>query len=372
MATRNIVSSINIIASGNAEMADVTLAIASVIAISSSGSANLVTSTKPIICTVAISASGTVEGILGLPLEITATIDIVAAGAANGIKSPQITATIGIVAAGAARLSAKQPIVAAIATVAGGSVNPTIDGQGLLVRDAAKNVLAMWGHSCCATADACLLSEIIGYINAALQLIFSNASRLDYFNKKTIVLTCPPGDNNVPLGDTIQALLGPVREATSKRTLIPLQSLSEMEGFVDYYYAGQAPPEPRAYYLDARHRTSGDNVSLSLLFVPAPSSDTGYTVEAALLAPRYTTSDIDHGTPLEIPHRYAELLLFPLVRKWASGNRLFTRQQLQPQIDEQYAAAQLALGLVQPEIASLQEPKIGPVARAAPPAPASR
>jgi hypothetical protein len=344
-------SSVNVTASGrvDAYIGEAKM-VRCTIAIVSAGSVNLTQSTKPFTAAIALSAGGAVAASVGVKRNVTSSINLTAGGAVDGYRLLSFTSKINISAGGVATLSTTFNPKVAINFTAGGLVTGTVTGQGLLVSDAVKSVTALWSVGCCdTTIDACLLTDIIGRINAALQMIYSQAFKLDYFNRTTLTVTIAANTLSIVLAQNVQTLHGPVRNQTGNVPLMELASTAELEGFVNYYYGGSPPSTPRAYYLDSKYQSGSDNVALKLIVTPVPTADTPLLVDVALEPPRYTTLDASNGTPLEIPHRYAELLLLPIIRKWATGHRMFTRREMQPQIDEQYNIAQAALGLVQPE-----------------------
>lgn len=322
------------------------------------GSVDLTSSNKTIVGALAFIAGGAVNGVVGGPKLIVSTLAFVAGGAAAGALAPQISGRIEIVSDGTATLSTSQAIRGAITITSGGEVRATVDGQGLLVADAVKAVTELWGIGCCgADIDECVCNTIIGYINSAHQMIYSHAAKLDYFNKTTLDITITANTSTEALSQSVQTLLGPVRRTDTRMPLSACQSIDELDNFVDYYYGGSAPEEPRAYYLNSKNQSNSDNVALTLHVTPAPSVDTALQVDASLEPPRYTCDDSRLGTPLQMPHKYVELLLLPLVRKWATANSRFSRREMQKEIDEQFAIAQQTLGMIEPETPAVRKTK---------------
>lgn len=268
-----------------------------------------------------------------------------------GSRMPQLSGTVQAMVTALATLTSTPNIGGVVdgqATVRG---TATVSGQGLTVYDVYRSILSLWGISCCTPdSDQCMQSDVIGAINASLQTIYSQAHQLDYFNRTALTVTVPANTRSVELEARVQSLLGPVKVINSRIPLSPVSSEHELDYFMPACYgSSETVGEPRAYFLRSQHQSAGDNVALSLLFTPVPNISTDISVDVSLEAPRYTAIDITSGTPVEIPHRYAELLLVPLVRKWATAHRLYTRKDSQPQIDEQYELAKTALGMLNPD-----------------------
>lgn len=223
-----------------------------------------------------------------------------------------------------------------------------IDGQGMTVQEVVESVLSMFGMCCDSCGDPCLLAAIIGAVNASHQLIFSQAHTLSYFNRQQISVTVPTG-GSVVLPKNVQNILGPARFNSDRRPLSMMTDRSQFESFIDVAYGGVAPNAPRGGMIVSENEGGGDNVKLTLFVTPAPASSTDFLLDVSLESPRYTVADIVNGTPVELPHKYAELLLLPLVRYWATSQRQFTRKEMLPQITQQYETARTSLGLVEPE-----------------------
>ena len=326
-------------------------ALSAIVSAAAALTADLTSSTKALAGVVAIAGTLTADGEMGLPRALAGTVPAVATLNANGNLAPQLSGKVVATSALSAQFTAIPALRGRVTSFATLRANPMVDGQGLTVQEVVQVVLTLWGQGCCGTVgiDSCLYDEAIRYINAALQSIFSQAHRLDYFNRVPLTLTITSGTDNKAFPQNVQLLLGPVRLKASRQPLTHVPSRSEFENFVDYYYAGVPPTVPRAYHLESLNQAQGDNVALTLLVAPAPAADTDVLVDVSTEPPRFSPADIHIGTPIEIPHRYAELLLLPLVRKWATSHRLFTRKELQPQIDAQFEIAQTSLGLITPD-----------------------
>ena len=243
------------------------------------------------------------------------------------------------------------------------------DIKRLSLVDVALQVYALWGFQVGRVGDmnGYGLDSIVAWVNAAMQLIFSRAERLDYFNTETLTLTVPT-TGTLALDSSIQRIQGPVRIADTLRPLRPLASRSELEQFAAYYLdSAQIPAFPLAYYLDSSRAAEPDSVALAIWLAPAPTADLDIKVDVTKEPPRYDHIDVQRGIALELPHKWAETILLPIVRKWASADTLMpggTRQAVQPQVDAQYAAAIAVLGLADPSPPATAKPSTSSEARA--------
>jgi len=243
-----------------------------------------------------------------------------------------------------------------------GSLDFVITGRGLSVRDVVADCMGVWnlrlGVRClCAQDD--VKERAIADLNASLQVIYSRAHRLNYFNKTTLTVTVPANATGADLPNTIQAVLGTARwkateDATTTKALASLSSLADAQQFGDLYgVAGN----PMAYFIDTRTQPEANVVKSKLMVLPVQTSQIYVDLEVAYAAPRYTWRDVELATPLQLPSTYAESLLMPIVRQRATGFRLFTNQVLRQTIEAQYMKAQLALGLVDPKPKQAAEPQ---------------
>jgi len=236
-----------------------------------------------------------------------------------------------------------------------GLINATavfvIQGRGLSVRDVFGDCLSVWNkryESCGCLADD-IKDRAISDINAALQVIYSRAGHLDYFNKQTITVSVGAGVVKKELPNTIQQVLGTVRRKATENAptsvpLTPLTSLAEAMQFGELY-AGTGTA-PYAYYIDTRAQAEANVVQSLLMLAPVPTSTVYVDIEVAMAAPRYTWRDVELATPLQLPSTYAETLLIPIVRQRATSFRLFNDEKLRVTIEGHYRKAQAALGLL--------------------------
>lgn len=228
-------------------------------------------------------------------------------------------------------------------------------GGALTVKDVLQHIFSIWGRSACTDCqDNEVQRDAVACLNHALQTLYSNARRLDWFSREELSVTVTGGTNSITLAQAVQTVLGPVRLVESASEKLPLQELRrqcDFDAFVDLAYGGSAyaPERPRAYMLSSARQTNEDGVALTLYVTPTPADDADLAVDVVKEPERYSWSDVRNGTRLRVPHKYVESLLIPVALKWASRYRHFTRREMQPQLDESYATAQVALGLVSTE-----------------------
>lgn len=326
------------------------------------GSLNLSSATILLTGSSAALGGGTLNGIVGSIISLTGTSPGLGGGTLNGTLLTQFSGRAEGLADGSLRLSTTHSFTGRAAALAGGTLTGEVDTQGLTLTHVARAVLSLWGRCGCELADVpeCDRQDITNYINQAHQLIYSQAHRLDYFNVSTLDVTVT-SSGSVTLTQTIQNGGGHVRLASNNVPLSPIHTRSEFDQFVDMYLGGvaNAPAYPCAYFLDASKQSQGDNVALTLHVTPAPSGNTALKVDACMEPERYTWTDIVRGAQVEIPHKYAESILLPIVRKMATAHRLFSDTPKQKQIDEQHQSAMETLGLVDPKpttVLSTQKP----------------
>lgn len=233
----------------------------------------------------------------------------------------------------------------------------------LSVTDVTLKVYALWGFQVTRVTamNGYGLDAIVSWLNAAMQLIFSRAEQLDYFNREALTVTVTTS-GEVALATNIQRLQGPVRHATTKKDLRALRSISEFERFEQRFLGDDAavPSGPLAYFLDSSRATAADSVALVLKVTPAPDEDTDFTLDVTREAPRYTRQQMISGAMIEVPHKYAETILLPILMKWAAGDPIMPagrRQAMMPQLDEQFATANRMLGLAEPATPPVAESK---------------
>lgn len=241
---------------------------------------------------------------------------------------------------------------------AGGRLRAYIAGDTMTLERLATQVYNLWGMEVESARDIDFARpRVLEIVNGALQLVYSRAAFLDWFNREPAELVFGSGETSKVLPDGVQTLLGPVRikDGTELRAC---GSLTEFRHAVELYFAGAAPASPRVYFLHKTGAVDGfDAKLLTLLIAPAPTAETTLEVEWTTEAPHYRETDLLNGTRVRVPHGYAETLLLPLVKQRASLDGLFKNQQLRLAIAADYQRAMVQLGLVDPDSTAVQRNK---------------
>lgn len=277
--------------------------------------------------------------------------DVAAVGAVTAAGTRLWDLAGDIIGAGTitSEVSAIHALVGGIVAQAEVNAVVDVDGQGLLVRDVVQAAFSLLqgGCGCDLPEDTCLRDALMLEINACLQTIYARGDRLGYFNRQSETLSFTSGSNGKAFSKGIQGIHGAVRLSASN---IPLREVTDRMTFERFTetFCGTAPSAPRAYHVVAAHESTGDNVSLTLLLAPTPDENLDVKADVIREAPRYLWADVQAGTALQLPHRYAESLLVPLVRDWATSHEWFTNKELLPQIQAQANTARAVLGLINP------------------------
>ena len=223
-----------------------------------------------------------------------------------------------------------------------------------------REVYSLWGYE---IADLRLITygreSIVNWCNAAMQLIYSNAHRLDYFNREVLELTVTTS-GTVALPANVQLVQGPARIGTA--VLSTLASRAEYDHFAALYVGDSSLASPIAFYVEPLRGTGSDSVGLTLNLAPLPAGTVTVRLDVTLEPPRYDVVDLMQATILQLPHKWAETIFLPIVRKWACADSRMgntRRQAVMPQIDEQFAAAKQMLGLadIEPPAQSKTKPE---------------
>ena len=259
-------------------------------------------------------------------------------------------AGLTVLTVSSARLELEENLLVPSSTVFESRGKVIVSGGGLTLRDIAGDVLSVWNKRLSANLQTDVKDRVMIDINSALQLIYSRAKWLNYFNRETQTVTIPASQTTVALSNRIQSLLGEVRlDDAGKTTLWPANTLGEIENFGVAFQGlanGQAGT-PVAYYLDRRGSSSSE--SLTFHVAPSPEVDTDVLIEVALDAPRFGWLDVENAASIQLPHDYVEALLLPLCRMAATSYRLFVDgQEKSGTITQQYYKARQMLGLVDP------------------------
>jgi len=223
---------------------------------------------------------------------------------------------------------------------------------GLTVFDAARELYNLWDIEITDPRKIEFArARVLNYINQTVQMIHSRAHKLDYFNKKPYTAVVVGGTNSIALPDTIQVVHGECRLSTNNKPLSLLASLGQLEQYTTIVHGETAAPStPRAYYIDSRHQSGSDNTLLTIYVAPTPVDNTTIKFEASAEPPRYDAVDILQATGLEIPHKFAESLFWPILRYYGIQDSNYTGSPAQRQdVTLKHASALVALGLFAPK-----------------------
>lgn len=226
------------------------------------------------------------------------------------------------------------------------------DHKGVLLSDVALMVHALWGTDGLGIQDLRTIkigrARIVQWCNTAMQLIYSRAERLEYFNRDRITVTVPDtGAAEIPA--TVQRVMG--NAAIGTRSLRPLGSKAEVDTFATLY----GGTVPIGFLVESTQVSNApDSLRKTLYLAPAPAESAEVILDVTLNPPRWDESDLLAGALIPLPHKWAETLFLPLVRKWAAGDSRMPgtlRAEQIKEIDDQYEAARRVLGLanVSPE-----------------------
>ncbi len=232
------------------------------------------------------------------------------------------------------------------------------NGMNLTVADAAREIYALWGFEVEPYKIEFARERVLAAINAAVQTIHSQAQRLNFFNKSVVSVTTDV-TGSAALPSNIQAVL--TVSAGSARVR-EISNRGEFINAVDFYLGSDAAPDsPVFFFVDHTKVSAGDNVAMTLLVRPAAAFS--LTVEAAIEPARYEEIDLIRATELQIPARFTETILWPLLRHWAASDRLFRKEELRADIERKYNLALEVLGLLAPATTAEKESAKGGAAR---------
>jgi hypothetical protein len=238
------------------------------------------------------------------------------------------------------------------------SLSGASDRRGRTVCELVKESLSLWGFLCSKTAPRYALDRAITDLNTAMQMVWNNAEGHDYWSNEALTIPLNDGEDEYTLPDSVQNVVGPCRRADNNRPLTPLNSIGELETFVDLYLNGETASEPLAYHVDRYKQSADDPAKCVFRVVPAVSGATvSFTLEVVKECPRYTVDDLNTCPLVPIPHQYAETLLIPIIRYHASSYYLFAAadQTQKETIDREYVQARIALGLADPNPVKMRE-----------------
>lgn len=223
------------------------------------------------------------------------------------------------------------------------------DSHGLSLCDVVSDILNMWGIFCRKSAPDFAIDAAINIANQSLQLVWNNADGRNYWTNATVTVTLSDGESSADLGDDIQNVVGPCRLSDTKRPLVPIGTIGELETFSDIYMDGEGSDTPLAYHVERMNQSGGDpakcvfHVNSSI-----DGDDVSFLLEVVKESPRFVVNDLSSCPVVPIPHRYVESLLLPVARYQASAFYLFRMTEQKPTIDREYQQAMISLGLADP------------------------
>jgi hypothetical protein len=222
-----------------------------------------------------------------------------------------------------------------------------LDGQKMDLDRLVTQVYNLWGMEVKSGRDiAFARGRVLEIINGALQIIYSKAEKLDYFNRETLDLTFGIGETtqNLPVG--VQNILGPVKLGST--ALRNAGTVSEFESWLALYFATASAP--RVAFVDRRSSGTGfDSQACVLRIGPAPTAEVTVSLDYATEAPYYRETDYAGNARLKVPHSYVESLLLPIVKYNASLDSLFRREEMREALTADYRRALAQLGMVDPD-----------------------
>lgn len=219
-----------------------------------------------------------------------------------------------------------------------------------------NEVLNLWGIEGTCNAPDFAIDRAIGDINSAMQTVWNQADKQDYWSSETLTLTFADTEDSQALPDDVQNVVGPCRRSDNERPLAIIGTIGELGTFSDLYLDGETTDEPIAYHIERGNQTGEDPVAMTLRITPAVAgASIDFLLDVVREAPRYMVGDINLDPAIPIPHRYAESLLLPIVRYNASSFWLFNNNESKPTIDRDYNMAMSAIGLADPSPAKEKE-----------------
>lgn len=242
-----------------------------------------------------------------------------------------------------------------------------------LVRDAVRRIMNLWGHTdCCNSACSnAAVSEALGKLNAAMQRLYATGK--DFGFVSTVPLSLPKASalsDRMPLPENVVAVKRVTFRAAAnvgesifaEFPLRPVVNRHEYEAFrvsqgkdvwpLDAAWSGLKPYViPLTYFAEAEDPgVAGGLPTLGLMTAPKFSGPWGWSLELQVTVrpPAYYCADVEAGTPLSVPHNYAETLLLPLALYYACSSRYFVRPELVDAITKQAQEAREFVGEIQP------------------------
>lgn len=228
------------------------------------------------------------------------------------------------------------------------SLTGASDTHGMSVCDVLGDIISLWGVHCRKNAPSFVIARALADINAAVQTVWNQADERSYWSSSSLTITLAGNATTQVLGNDVQNVIGPCRLASTKRPLVPIDSIGEFEAFADLYLDGETSTESLAYHIDRENQAGEEPVKVTFMVTPACASQQIFTLDVVLEAPRYTTDDLLSCPLFPIPHQYVETLLLPIARYRASSFEMFVAKDQKESIDRDYLMAMQALGLADP------------------------
>lgn len=281
------------------------------------------------------------------PLRVTGKMNAAAVGGLD-LATPSLSVKVGF-----GKVS--------FLVTATGAVRIGNDTMGLTVWDVALDIYGLFRIEVKSpTALDLARTRILAAINSVMQLIWSRADKLNYFNQEQLEVTVATGTSEIALSNDVQSVIGPV-SAVGGKTLSPIPSREALLNYVDYWFGGSAPAiQPPAYWVNcAQDLQQGDRTSIKITLPWATSADYTLNVDVVKSVPRFTEADMINAAPIRLPAKYVESLFLPLLHEWASNDYLFKSETARPGIAAAASAAKEALGLLEPSPAIVKKTKQG-------------
>ena len=210
------------------------------------------------------------------------------------------------------------------------------------------DIVALWGFTNASSAPHHIVARALIDLNSALQTVWNIADERNYWSNETVTVSITAAATSADLSDNIQNVTGTCRLASSRRPLVPIGTLGELETFAAIYLDGGSTSQPVAYHIERQKQAGNDPAKCTFHVTPAPAEDTDFLLEVVKEAPRFGVKDFPACPRIPIPHRYVESLLLPIARFKASSCYLFDSQDKKPAIDAEYAMAMGQIGMADP------------------------
>lgn len=255
-----------------------------------------------------------------------------------------------------------------------GGVSCSMEPLGrVLVRDAVRRIMNLWGHTeCCSSACSnAAVAEALGKLNAAMQRLYATGKDFGFVSTVPLSLTKASAlSDRMPLPDNVVAVKRVTFRAAAnvgatvfaEFPLRPVVNRHEHEAFrashikdawpLDSAWSGLKPYViPLAYFAEAEDTgIVGGVPALAVMTAPQFTGPWDWSLEMQVTVrpPAYRCTDVEAGTVLSVPHNYAETLLLPLALYYACSSRYFVRPELVDAITKQAQEAREFVGEIQP------------------------